>query len=103
MECDFSPHHDSVETFTFVALEDGTVWRTDYSHIGAYSAHADRGDLLRFLEPAKAWGSRICVVHGDELTCFGFAGRLAAEGPHDVLVPETYAIYRLGRVETAAA
>lgn len=67
--------------------------------IGAYSAHADRGDLLRFLEPAKAWDAEVVLVHGDELTCFGFAGRLKAEGHRDVLIPETYATYPLRRRE----
>jgi len=65
--------------------------------IGAYSAHADRSDLLRFLAPAKAWKSRIFLVHGDELTAFGFAGRLHTEGYEDVTIPETYATYALTR------
>lgn len=69
--------------------------------IGAYSAHADRSGLLRFLAPAKKWGSRILLVHGDELTCFGFAGRLHAEGHRDVLVPEIYATYQLTRAKGA--
>lgn len=69
--------------------------RAHVESIGSYSAHADRTDLLRFLKPAKAWGTKVVLVHGDELTCFGFAGRLKSQGYEDVLIPETYATYPL--------
>ena len=73
------------------------------AQVGAYSAHADRSDLLRFLAPAKKRGATIVLVHGDELTCFQFAGRRCREGFENVLVPETYAAYRLTREGAAPA
>ena len=63
--------------------------------IGAYSAHADRKDLLEFLEPAKARRSRIVLVHGERDTCFAFKKTLEEVGHREVMVPETYAVHAL--------
>jgi metallo-beta-lactamase family protein len=63
--------------------------------IRAYSAHADRSDLLDFLRPAKATGARIFLVHGDEDAALSLADALHEEGHADVTVPEPYARYTL--------
>jgi len=65
--------------------------------LNAYSAHADRSDLLEFLEPARAWGSWIYLVHGDASTAVEFAETLRKRGHAEVTVPETYARYHLPR------
>ena len=69
--------------------------------INAYSAHADRSDLIRFLAPAKAMGAAIRLVHGDETTALAFADTLRDEGHEDVLVPEIYGVYPLARREAS--
>jgi metallo-beta-lactamase family protein len=71
--------------------------RATVERIGAYSAHADRADLLRFLAPARAFGASLYLVHGDEATCLAFADTLRAEGHAEVVVPETYASYVIER------
>jgi metallo-beta-lactamase family protein len=73
--------------------------------IGAYSAHADRSDLLKFLAPARGWGATVFLVHGDEDACDGFARTLREEGHERVVVPECYAEYAIPmavRAPTAA-
>ncbi len=66
------------------------------ARIDAYSAHADGPALRRYLAPAKAWGSTIYLVHGDEDVALDFAEILRKDGHGDVVVPETFARYRLG-------
>jgi metallo-beta-lactamase family protein len=70
--------------------------------IGAYSAHADRSELLAWLAPAKEWDAEVYLVHGDEEACEGFAETLRRDGHRRVVVPECYAEYRLGAREAAA-
>ncbi|MHC5012111.1 MAG: MBL fold metallo-hydrolase RNA specificity domain-containing protein [Planctomycetota bacterium] len=72
--------------------------RAKVERIGAYSAHADRDDLLRFLAPAREWGSQIHLVHGDEDACLALASALEHQGHRDVVVPETYGRYPLRKV-----
>jgi metallo-beta-lactamase family protein len=69
--------------------------RAAVERIGAYSAHADRSELRRFLAPAKAYGASVFLVHGDEDVCLGFAEDLRRNGHGRVEVPETYARYPL--------
>ena len=71
--------------------------RATIASLRAYSAHADRTGLLEFLGPARERGSSIYLVHGDEETALAFAGTLRGLGHRDVVVPETYAPYRLER------
>ncbi len=71
--------------------------RARVEHIGAFSSHADRNDLLRYLAPAAAWGSTILLVHGDVEACLGLAQALRKRGHERVLVPEAYASYPLTR------
>ncbi len=66
--------------------------------INAFSAHADRSDLLAFLAPAKDMDAEIHLVHGEESTALAFADSLRDAGHDDANVPETYAIYALRRV-----
>ncbi len=76
--------------------------RARVTKLNAYSAHADRSDLLAFLAPAREWGSSIYLVHGDESTAIEFADTLRKQGHADVVVPETYARYHLKKVASAA-
>jgi metallo-beta-lactamase family protein len=64
--------------------------------IGAWSAHADRGEILRFLEPAKAWGAEVFLVHGDEEASLALAEALRQAGHVRVTVPECYAEHPVG-------
>ncbi|MDA1196101.1 MAG: MBL fold metallo-hydrolase, partial [Planctomycetota bacterium] len=75
--------------------------RAEVRVLRAYSAHADRAELLRFLAPAKQRGSRIFLVHGDEDTALAFAETLRTDGHQDVVVPEVYARYPLASPPSA--
>jgi metallo-beta-lactamase family protein len=69
--------------------------RAQVERIGAYSAHADRSELRRFLAPAKAYGASVFLVHGDEDACLCLADDLRHDGHQRVEVPEAYARYPL--------
>ena len=78
--------------------------RARIGRINAYSAHAGRSDLIRFLDPAKDMEARVVLVHGEEQTCLDFAKVLETRGHQPVTVPETYALYPLvARRERATA
>jgi metallo-beta-lactamase family protein len=76
--------------------------RAAVEHIGALSAHADRKELLRFLEPAKAYGAEVILVHGDEDACLSFAETLRRRGHSRVRVPETYEEVPISKSREAA-
>ena len=69
--------------------------RAKVARINAYSAHAGRSDLVRFLDPGKDMEADVFLVHGEEETCLSFAKVLEARGHRPVTVPETYALYPL--------
>ena len=54
------------------------VVRAGVHTINGFSAHADRGDLLAFIRPARP--GRIALVHGEERVMDAFAAGLGAEG-----------------------
>ena len=66
-----------------------------FERIRAFSAHADRSDLLDFLRPAKDWGAKVLLVHGDEDAAHSLATALREEGHRDVEIPEAYARFSL--------
>ncbi len=65
--------------------------RARVEQINGYSAHADRGELLKWTRETMARGSlrRAFVVHGDEENAFALAQGLQQElGIPEVIVPE---------------
>jgi metallo-beta-lactamase family protein len=57
--------------------------------LNGYSAHADRTELVRWLDSVRAAGSpvpRVCLVHGEPLAQAALATRLGASG-YRVTVP----------------
>ena len=56
--------------------------------LGGFSAHADKSEMLRFLEKANLKVKRIALVHGEEEQTLAFAEDLRSKG-YDVKVPET--------------
>ena len=69
--------------------------RARVEQISAYSAHADRSDLIRFLDPAREMGAAIFLIHGEEDAALSLRETLMAKGHREVTVPETYAIHPL--------
>ncbi|MEN8246388.1 MAG: MBL fold metallo-hydrolase [Thermodesulfobacteriota bacterium] len=55
--------------------------------LGGFSAHADKNEMVRFLEKANLKVKRIALVHGEEEQTLAFAEDLRAKG-YDVAVPE---------------
>ncbi|MBW2634618.1 MAG: MBL fold metallo-hydrolase, partial [Deltaproteobacteria bacterium] len=55
--------------------------------LGGFSAHADKNEMLRFLENANLNVKRIALVHGEEEQTLSFAAFLKKRG-FDVVVPE---------------
>lgn len=55
--------------------------------IGGFSAHADQGEMLRFLRKSNLKIKEIAVVHGEEDQCLAFAQRLKAAG-YSAMVPK---------------
>jgi metallo-beta-lactamase family protein len=64
---------------------------------GAYSAHADRDELIEWIETVRERGSpkRIFLVHGEEEASLGLAGALEERGFPSVHVPERGASFDL--------
>ncbi|KJS31708.1 MAG: exonuclease [Desulfatitalea sp. BRH_c12] len=54
--------------------------------LGGFSAHADRGEMLRFLKNSNLQVKKIAVVHGEENQSTAFAGLLRENG-YDATVP----------------
>ena len=65
-------------------LGDEIPVRATVSTINGFSAHADRDDLLAWLESTGK--ARICLVHGEEPVMEGFSRTLAAKGRDAVAV-----------------
>jgi metallo-beta-lactamase family protein len=55
--------------------------------IGGFSAHADKNEMLRFLNQSNLRVKRIALVHGEEEQSLPFAETLKGEG-YSVLVPK---------------
>jgi metallo-beta-lactamase family protein len=55
--------------------------------LGGFSAHADKNEMLHFLEKANLNVKRIALVHGEEDQTLSFAEDLTSKG-YDVTVPE---------------
>ena len=55
--------------------------------IGGFSAHADRDEMMHFLEASNLKIKRIAVVHGEEEQSLAFAGHLGQKG-YDAFVPQ---------------
>jgi len=57
--------------------------------IDAFSGHADKNELRRYVEAMSGPMHKIFVVHGEESQCLAFAGALRSFKPQsEVLVPE---------------
>ena len=65
--------------------------RADVQVINGYSAHADRPELLSWIESAADGGrlKRVFVVHGDPPEAQALAKGIRQLGVPDVLVPES--------------
>jgi metallo-beta-lactamase family protein len=55
--------------------------------LGAFSAHGDKNEMLRFLKEAKLKVKKIAVVHGEEDQSIAFADFLSKNG-YSAFVPE---------------
>ncbi len=55
--------------------------------IGGFSAHADRDEMMHFLEASNLKIKRIAVVHGEEEQSLAFADHLGEKG-YDAFVPQ---------------
>ena len=55
--------------------------------IGGFSAHADRDEMMHFLEASNLKIKRIAVVHGEEEQSLAFADHLGKKG-YDAFVPQ---------------
>lgn len=63
--------------------------RAQVAAIDGYSAHADRAELLDWVQPVdRARLQRTFVVHGEQSAAFAFAEKLRGVGLRDVMVPE---------------
>ncbi len=71
--------------------------RAQVKKANAYSAHADRGELLEWIETVRDRGplKRVFLVHGDEDASLALAGELEERGFPSVDVPERGASYDL--------
>ena len=54
--------------------------------IDGFSAHADRDEMMRFLERSNLEVKRIALVHGEEAQALAFADTLKTAG-YDTTVP----------------
>ena len=54
--------------------------------LGGFSAHADKNEMLHFLEASNLSVKRIALVHGEEEQTLAFAEDLRNKG-YDVVVP----------------
>ena len=55
--------------------------------LGGFSAHADKNEMLHFLEASNLSVKRIALVHGEEEQTLAFAEDLRNKG-YDVVVPK---------------
>jgi len=69
--------------------------KADVAVIDAFSAHADRGELLAWVREIARPPKRTFVVHGEEEQSLRFAAHLEEHGLRDVHVPEMGKAYVL--------
>ncbi|HVS66802.1 MAG TPA: MBL fold metallo-hydrolase [Thermoanaerobaculia bacterium] len=62
--------------------------RAEIDSIHGLSAHADRGELLRWIESAPDLPKKVFLTHGEPEAAFAFARRLESKLGLDVEVPE---------------
>ena len=67
--------------------EEYTV-RAHVERIDGFSAHADRSELLAWIDAAKANLKAVFVVHGEEQSAFALADGIRALGVPEVIVPK---------------
>jgi metallo-beta-lactamase family protein len=71
--------------------------RARIASIDAFSGHADRGELRRYVEGLTGALQKIAVVHGEETQCLAFADTLRSIKPKsEVVVPEQGEALELG-------
>jgi metallo-beta-lactamase family protein len=64
------------------------VVRARVASLDAYSGHADKNELRRYVEKISGNLKKICCVHGEEEQCLAHAESLRQLKPHaDVLIP----------------
>jgi metallo-beta-lactamase family protein len=61
--------------------------RADVVVMNAFSAHADRNDLLGYARGTKIQLKKIFLVHGEESQSDALASLLSEEGFSDVVIP----------------
>jgi metallo-beta-lactamase family protein len=62
--------------------------RAQVVSIDAYSGHADRSELRRYVENISGNLKKICCIHGEESQCLAHAESLRQQKPHaEVIVP----------------
>jgi predicted metal-dependent RNase len=63
--------------------------RAQVASLDAFSGHADKHELKRYVEGVTGDVKKIAVIHGEESQCLAFAEMLRAMKPNaEVLVPE---------------
>ena len=67
--------------------EEYTV-RAQVERIDGFSAHADRDELLTWIDSAKTNLKSVFVVHGEDKSAFALAEGIRALGVPEVLVPK---------------
>jgi metallo-beta-lactamase family protein len=67
----------------------GRVWNkwADVVYLPGFSAHADRADLLAFLDPLSTSRPKVRLVHGEPEQAQALAAALAERGFPDVAIP----------------
>ena len=60
--------------------------RAGVAELDGFSAHADRGELMRFVSGSNLNIDRIAVVHGEEDQALSLSGELRSQG-YDAFVP----------------
>jgi len=63
--------------------------------INALSAHADRDEMARFIQPMAAGLKHVWIVHGEEEANEGMAESLAGMGITNITIPEREAVYEV--------
>lgn len=77
--------------------------RCEIRTIHGLSAHADAGELMRFLKPALSKSTTAYIVHGEAPQAEGFARRLLIAGVGSVVIPalQTQVMTSVGGVLTS--
>ena len=69
--------------------------RAEVRRISAFSAHADRSELLRWLTEASGAPERVVLVHGEADARKGLAAHIRRELGIEVLTPRQGAVVRV--------